>query len=133
MSSTLKLLLAVSLVIPLLCGCDGGGDDDPAPSVDVTGKWTGTSTFAGETSSETLRLTQNEADVTGTDADGVNYSGTVSGKKLRLTASVSNGADVVSLSVSGNVEGDTMVLSGTVSGSVEGVNVDGPITFNLNR
>lgn len=133
MNATLKFLLAIALALPLLCGCEGGGDGDSAPTVDVTGTWRGTSTFVGKSNSEILHLTQNGGNVTGTDDDGTNYSGTVSGKKLNLIASVSNGADVLSLDVSGNVEGDSMVLSGTVRGNVGGTNIDGPITFNLNR
>jgi hypothetical protein len=121
------------LAFPLLCGCEGGGDGDSAPTVDVTGTWRGTSTFIGESESEILHLAQNGGDVIGTDADGIKYSGTVSGKKLNLSASVANGADVISLDVSGNVEGDSMVLSGKVRGNLNGVNIDGPITFNLKR
>lgn len=133
MKTTLKVILAIALAFPLLCGCEGGGDGDSAPTVDVTGTWRGTSTFIGESESEILHLAQNGGDVIGTDDDGIKYSGTVSGKKLNLSASVANGADVISLDVSGNVEGDSMVLSGKVRGNLNGVNIDGPITFNLKR
>lgn len=134
MKTTMSYLFAIVLVLPLLavCGCDGGGDD-AEPTVNVTGTWKGTSTFSGSTSSETLNLVQNGSDVTGTDQDGVSYSGKVSGNTLSLVASVSNGADNMSLDVSGPVEGNSMVLSGTVKGTVSGTNVDGPITFNLSR
>jgi hypothetical protein len=132
MNATLKGLLVLALALPLLCGCEGGGGDS-APTVDVTGTWRGTSTFAGDTGSGTLQLAQNGENVTGTDDDGMNYSGTVSGNKLTLTASVSNGPDTISLNVSGNVEGNSMVLSGTLKGNVGGTKIDGPVTFNLNR
>lgn len=133
MNSILKIVLTMALVLPLFCGCDGGGDGE-APAVDVTGTWKGTSTFAGSTSSETLHLTQtSDGNVSGTDADGLNYSGEVSGNTLSLVASVSNGSDNLSLDVSGEVSGNTVVLSGKVKGTADGVNVDGPITFNLSR
>lgn len=133
MKTMWKFLMAAALAIPLMCGCDGGGGDDAAPTVDVTGTWKGTSTFLGQTDSETLSLSQNGSDVSGTDPEGLNYSGSVSGKTLTLTTSVSNGSDVLSLHVTGDVEGDSVVLSGTVSGTIEGANIDGPITFNLKR
>jgi hypothetical protein len=133
MNATLKFLLAIALALPVFCGCDGGGDGNSDPTVDVTGTWRGTSTFTGSSESETIRLTQNGGNVTGTDDSGINYSGSVSGKKLNLIASASNGADILSVDVSGNVEGDSMVLSGTMRGTVGGTKIDGPITFNLHR
>ena len=134
MNATLKFLLAIALAFPLFCGCDDGdGDGNSAPTVDVTGTWRGTSTFTGENSSETIHLVQNGRNVTGTDDGGINYSGSVSGKKLNLIASARNGTDVLSVDVSGNVEGDSMVLSGTMRGTAAGTNIEGPITFNLHR
>lgn len=133
MKTIQRVFLAIIMALPLFCGCDGGGDGDESPTVDVTGTWTGTSTFGGESSSETIRLSQNGSDVRGTDDDGVQYSGSVSGNNLSLIASVSNGEDALSLDVSGDVEGDSVVLSGSVKGTVGGTKIDGPITFNLHR
>lgn len=134
MKAILRFLLLMVLALPLLCvcGCDDGGGGS-APTVDVTGTWRGTSVFAGESNSENLRLTQDGSNVTGTDPDGVNYSGSVSGNTLELIASVSNGGDTLSIEVSGPVEGNTMVLSGKTRGTIGGMNIDGPITYNLHR
>lgn len=135
MNAILRYLCAVAVAAPMicLCGCEGGGDDDAAPTVDVTGSWRGTSTFAGEASSGTLTLAQDGSSVTGTDEDGVQYAGSVSGNTLHLTSSVSNGGDVVSIDVEGPVTGDTMALSGELNGSVQGTHINGPITFSLSR
>lgn len=108
------------LILPL-GGCGDGGDDTPAgpPSVNVTGKWTGTSTDAFGSvrwkSYITLTLTQQASGlVAGTVKVSTERptSGLVTDDHLMLTVDYGNGFSGI---YNMDVDGDTM--SGTFAES----------------
>ena len=100
--AVLVMLLATSLFI----GCDsgGGGGDDPVPSVDVTGRW------SGETSQGNpvlLNLAQDGANVSGTAIRG-DQTGSVVGTVDGNTFSFTEVLSAIETSGSATVEGNSM-------------------------
>jgi hypothetical protein len=121
-----KLLIAGLMVV--IAGCAGGGAGKPSepPSVNVTGKWTGTWAFRNQTMGSgqvSMDLKQDGARVTGpmtvsgpTSAEPTNFAGTVSGNTIVLDAAYGSGTLTV--------KGDEM------SGMVYGIM---PATVTLRR
>jgi hypothetical protein len=101
MKSRVGLLLVILSTALCLAGC-GGGDDNAAPTVDVTGTWRlapqGGAAF-------TARLTQSGSSVQGTDSDGGTWAGSVSGDQMAATIVNPDGSSV---STTATVNGNTM-------------------------
>lgn len=123
------------LILPLffyLTSCDSSSSGS-SPTVDVTGSWSGTFTFAETTDSIRFNFSQDGSNVTATDSDGDAWVGSVSGNTLRIASSATDGGDVASVEVSGSVEEPSMALTGTFEATIGGVSVSGPVTINLTR
>lgn len=82
-------LYAVSIMIVgtiLFCGCESSSSDSSSPSVDVTGRWTGTfhNETTGSTGTHWIELVQSGNSVTGQHDQGT-LTGSVSGNTFSFT------------------------------------------------
>jgi hypothetical protein len=89
----MRTILSAGVVALVLGACGGDGDGGNGPEVNITGTFVGEFTASltpGEVYTETLQLTQNGDDVTGTLVTTNGRTGTVSGSVsgTRLTATV---------------------------------------------
>jgi hypothetical protein len=89
----MRASLSAGVVALLLGACGGDGDGGNGPQVNITGTFIGEYTASltpGEVYTETLQLTQNGDDVTGTLVTTNGRTGTVTGSVsgTRLTATV---------------------------------------------
>lgn len=100
-------IVALSGLLVFFAGCDDGGGG-PAPTVDVTGRWEGTS---GGGQAFTFDLVQTGASVSGTTTAGAytaEVAGSVEGNRVEFTILWPDIEETVSADVTGNT------LSGTV-------------------
>jgi imidazolonepropionase-like amidohydrolase len=91
------------------------------PAIDVTGTWTLTVTTPGGNQQATLTLTQKGTDVGGTFANpdfgtAELRNGTVSGKEISFTVTLSPPGSTIEVTFRGNVEGNAMSGTATVPG-----------------
>jgi hypothetical protein len=112
----LKISGLMVLVAGILCGCDGGGGDDPQPAdVRMTGLWEGF-IMGDDNIVANLRLRQTDTKVLG-DWVGDPLAGRVSTDPYAFISTITNTVDseVRFLEVQGNVDSNFVVLTSTIT------------------
>ena len=99
------LLVVLSM---FFTGCDGGGGGDAAPSVDVTGRWSGSSS---EGFPFQFNLQQSGASIGGTTTAGgdtASVAGSVTGNRVEFTILWPDTGETVRADVTGNAMAGTI-------------------------
>lgn len=148
-----KNLIILLFIIFQICGCGGGGSDDPAndpdsgptKNVNVSGPWDGTATAQnGSVYQTAFTLTQDGNNIGGTcewvTEDETYHSPDVSGTVNNSTVTISiifrdteNPDNYLELVYSGTVDGSDISGDITITGIWDGTERNGKASFTLSR